>query len=145
MMVNSETWRYLKKNTGIRGELSSFNPRVITPRREDVIEVLEIADVQLRNDFYFDENGTKQKLLPNGKALLMPRGFQYNGVPIVEMYDGLVARVINGRVVVERNPGMLAEIYVNEEQVAENVRVQTARMPIVNHPAGIVYATAYTE
>ena len=41
------------------------------------------------------------------------------------------------------NPGMVAEIYINEEQVAKNVRVQTARMPVVNHPAGIFYAQVY--
>ena len=143
MMVNSATWRYMKKNTGIEGELSSTNPRVITPRREEVVEVLELADIQIVNDFYFTASGTKTKFLPDGYALFMPKGFEYNGTPIMEMYDGLVARVQGGDIVVARNPGMIAEIYINEEQVAKNVRVQTARMPVINHPAGIVYAQVY--
>jgi len=143
MMVNSTTWHIVKKNEKLRGELSSQNPRIITPQRTEAIEVLEIAGIEVRNDFYFDAAGAKVKFLPDGYALFMPRGYTYNGVPIVEMYDGLVAVVRGGDIVIERNPGMVAEIYVNEEQVAKNVRVQTARMPVVNFPAGIVYCRVY--
>lgn len=145
MLVNSATWRYIKKNTGIKAELSSQNPRVITPQRKEVIEVLELAGIEVRNDFYFAAGvtSTKTKFLPDGYALFMPKGYQYNGTPILEMYDGLVAQVKGGDIVVARNPGMVAEIYVNEEQAAKNIRVQTSRMPVVNYPAGIVYAQVY--
>jgi len=143
MHVNSATWRYIKKNTGIKGELSTTNPRIITPRREEVIEILEIADIRIHNDHYWDTANAKQKLLPDGYALFTPASYQYNGDPIMEMYDGPVVRVQNGQLVVERNPGMLAETYVFEEQAAQNVRVQTARMPVINHPAAIVWAQVY--
>jgi len=143
MHVNSTTWRYIKKNAGIKAELSSQNPRIITPRREEVVEILEIADIRINNDHYWDTSNAKQKFLPDEYALFTPSSYAYNGTPIMEMYDGLVARVVGGRIVVERNPGMVAEMYVNEEQVAENVRVQTARMPIVNCPAAFVYAKVY--
>jgi hypothetical protein len=148
MHVNSETYRYIWQNSGIQGYLSTASPRVTKPRREDMVEILEIADIVIDNSFYFTEGdvGTsvKTKFLPEGYALFMPAGYRYKGTPIMEMYDGLVARVVNGQIVVERNPGMIAEMYVNEEQVAQNVRVQTARMPVVNHPAGIVYAKVYS-
>lgn len=144
MHVNSATWRYMKKNTGLKGELSSTNPRIITPRREEIVEILEIADIKIVNDHYWDENNAKHKFLPDGYALFMPAGYQYQGVPVMEMLDGPVVRVQGNRLVVETNPGMAAEIYINEEQAAENVRVQTARMPVVNYPAGIVYAKVYT-
>jgi hypothetical protein len=143
MMVNSTTWRYMKKNTGVAAELSSTNPRIITPKLDETAEILGIAGIQLRNDFYFTAAGVKTKFLPDGYALFMPQGFEYNGTPIIEMYDGLVARVVGGDIVVSRNPGLVAEIYISEEQAAKNVRVQTARMPVVNHPAGIVYAQVY--
>jgi hypothetical protein len=143
MHVNSTTWRIIKKNNGIRDELSATNPRITTPKREEVVEILELADVRIRNDHYWDTTATKQKFLPDGYALFTPASYQYNGVPIMEMYDGLVARVMNGQIVVERNPGLIAEMYVNEEQVAQNVRVQTARMPVMNWASAFVYAQVY--
>ncbi len=143
MHINSTTYRIIKKNAGIRDELSATNPRVTTPKREEIVEILELADVRIRNDHYWDTAGSKQKLLPDGYALFTPASYEYNGVPIMEMYDGLVARVVNGAIVVERNPGMVAEMYVNEEQVAQNVRVQTARMPVMNWASAFVYAQVY--
>lgn len=147
MHVNSTTYRYIWQNTDIQGYLSNANPRVTKPRREDMATILEIADIVVDNSFYFTAgdvgSSSKTKFIPNGYALFMPRGYEYKGTPIMEMYDGLVARVINGEIQVARNPGMIAEMYVNEEQVAQNVRVQTARMPVINHPAGIVYAKVY--
>jgi hypothetical protein len=148
MHVNSDTYRKIWKNTALQGYLSSSSPRVTKPQRDEVATICEIADIVIDNSFYFTYGavGTsaKTKFLPEGYALFMPRGYQYKGTPVMEMYDGLVARVINGQIVVERNPGMVAEMYVNEEQIAQNVRVQTARMPVINHPAGIVYAQVYS-
>lgn len=147
MHVNSETYRYMWQNTALQGYLSDASPRVTKPQRGEMATILEIADIVVDNSFYFTYGavGTsaKTKFIPNGYALFFPRGYEYKGTPIMEMYDGLVARVVGGDIVVARNPGMVAEIYVNEEQIAKNVRVQTARMPVINHPAGIVYAKVY--
>jgi len=147
MHVNSDTYRYIWKNTAIQGYLSDASPRVTKPQRTEMAQIAEIADIAIDNSFYFTYGAvgtsTKTKFLPEGYALFMPRGYQYKGTPIMEMYDGLVARVVGNDIVVARNPGMIAEMYINQEQVAKNVRVQTARMPIVNHPAGIVYAKVY--
>jgi len=144
MLVNSATWRIMKKNAALKAELSTQNPRIITPTREETISILDISGIEIRNDFYFTEAGVRTQFLPDGYALFMPQGYAYNGTPIIEMYDGLVAVVRGGDIVVERNPGMVAEIYTFEEQIAKNVRVQTSRMPVVNHPAGIVYCKVYT-
>lgn len=147
MHVNSDTYRNIWKNTALQGYLSDVSPRVTKPQRSEMATILEIADILIDNSFYFTYGdvgtSTKTKFLPEGYALFMPRGYQYKGTPIMEMYDGLVARVVGNDIVVARNPGMIAELYINAEQVAKNVRVQTARMPVVNHPAGIVYAKVY--
>ncbi|TSA39720.1 hypothetical protein D4Q85_00770 [bacterium] len=149
MHVNSTTWRYIWQNQAIQAYLSDAAPRIAgKPTRPEVASIAEIADIVVDNSFYFTAGdvgtSTKTKLLADGYALFMPRGYQYRGTPILEMYDGLVARVVNGEIVIAQNPGMMAEMYVNEEQIAQNIRVQTARMPVINHAAGIVYAQVYS-
>jgi hypothetical protein len=148
MHVNSDTYRYIWKNDDIQGYLSDASPRVTKPQRNEAATICEIAEIVIDNSFYYTYGATgttvKTKLIPEGYALFMPRGYEYKGAPIMEMYDGLVARVVGNEIVVERNPGMVAEMYVSKEQIAQNVRVQTARMPVMNFPAAFVYAHVYT-
>jgi hypothetical protein len=97
----------------------------------------------VNNDAYWDGT-TKYRFLDENYALLTfydaQAGYTFNGSPLAEMYDGLVARVVNGAVVVEPNPGLIAETYVDADLVAESVRVQSARMPVLNYPAAFLYA-----
>jgi len=146
MHMNKTTWRYCKKNAGIKGELSAQNPRIITPRLPEVVEILEIAEIKIINDYYklTDDATTKYRYIPDGYVLITAP-YSVNGVPIMEMYDGPVVMVQNGRLVVSRNPGATAEIYFFEEQKAENIRVSTARLPVMNYPAGFVYAQVYGD
>jgi hypothetical protein len=142
--LNKATWRYLKKNEGIKGELSAQNPRIVTPRLAEVVEILEIAEIRVVNDFYKVETDdtTKYRYVPDGYVLLTAP-YVVNGTPIMEMYDGPVVRLVGEDLVVERNPGMVADIYANKEQRAKNIRLSTARMPVMNYPAGFVYAQVY--
>ncbi len=144
MHLNKATWRYLKKNTGIKAELSTQNPRIITPREDEIIEILEIASIRIVNDFYkvATDSTTKYKYIPDGYVLLTAP-YVVNGVPIMEMMDGPVVRVEGTVLSVARNPGALADIYINAEQRAQNLRVSTARMPMMNYPAAFVYANVY--
>ena len=140
MYCRAAVWRYLRKNAGIRGELSPSSPRVITPKREEIIEVLGIGEIRINNDFYVEDGTeTKQYYLDEGHILLTGSD-TVNGDPIMEVKDGPVARVVNGRIVVSSNPGALSETYIDREIVTENVRVSTARLPQMNYPAAFVYA-----
>jgi hypothetical protein len=140
MHLNSTTWKYLKQNTGIRAELSAYQPRIITPRQTEVVEILEIAQIKVYNGYYTDQNDAKHKYLPDGKVLITGP-YTINGENIVEVKDGLVARVVGEDIVVAPNPGALSEIYINKEQISKNIRVQTARLPILNYPNAIVWAS----
>jgi hypothetical protein len=142
--VNSATLRYMRKNKGIKGELSSQSPRIITPRREEIVQILELADIRVVNDYYkLDTDAiTKHRFIPDG-YMLLTAPYVVNGIPIMEMYDGPVVRVVNGELVVERNPGAQTEIYADLEQKASNIRVSTARMPVMNYPAAFVWARVY--
>jgi hypothetical protein len=142
---NKATWRYMKKNDGVKAELSTQNPRIITPRMAEVVEILEIAEIKVVNDFYKleDSHITKYRYIPDGYVLITSP-YVVKGIPIMEMYDGPVVRVVGNDLVVERNPGALADIYISPEMRAKNIRVSSARMPVMNYPAAFVYAKVYT-
>lgn len=137
--INAADWRYVKKNKHVRGELSSTQPRIITPILTEVAAILGVAAIKLVNDFWKDTDGTKYKFLPDG-AVLITAPYEVNGTPIMEMYDGPVVRVVGDDLVVAPNPGALSEIYINKEQITKNIRVQTARLPVMNYPAAFVWA-----
>jgi len=142
MYCRTGVWRYLKKNTGIKNELSGTDPRVITPKMSEVVEILGIGEIRIENGFYItsaDQVDTRNYFLDTGHVLFTGPD-TVAGVPIMEMKDGPVARVVNGQIVVAENPGALAETYINAEAVTENVRVQTSRLPQMNYPAAFVYA-----
>jgi len=150
MHINSDTWRILRRNKYILEELGASPGGSDVDRRrpaklEEVADVLDIAEVKVESGFYLsaDMTRTKNYFLTAGQVLFTSP-YKVNGQPIAEMYDGLVATVRNGKINVATNPGMQAEIYVSAEQVAENVRVQTARMPVINYPAAFVYATVWS-
>jgi hypothetical protein len=142
--MNSTTWRYVKRNNWLIREASpSYSqPRTAPMKLAEVADVLDIKAVKVLNPFYLTEDATmtKTKLLPDN-MLLFTGPYKWQGQPIAEMLDGPVARVKGETIVVAQNPGMLAEIYINKEQVAENIRIQTARLPVVNFPAAFVKAT----
>jgi len=137
--VNSATWRYMKKNTGIKAELSDYTPRITTPRLNEVAEILGIAKVVIYNGLYTD-GSTQTKFLPDHRALVTGP-YEIEGVPIVEVKDCPVARVVGGDIVPAPNPGALSEIYINEEQISKNIRVQTSRLPVINYPNAMVWMT----
>jgi len=142
MYCRTAVWRYLQKNTGIRGELSSTDPRVITPKQSEVVEILGIGEIRIENGFYLtsaNQVDTRNYFLDTGHVLLTGPD-TVAGEPIMEMKDGPVARVVNNQIVVAENPGALSETYINAEAITENVRVQTSRLPQMNYPAAFVYA-----
>lgn len=141
MYCRTSAWRNMQKNTGIRGELSPSDPRVITPKRDEVVEILGIGEIRINNEFYTEEGSeTKNYFLDEGHILLTGPD-SVNGAPLMEMKDGPVVRVSgNNDLVVSTNPGAVSEVYVNQELTVQNVRVSTARLPQMNYPAGFVYA-----
>lgn len=137
--INGADWRHMKKNTGLKAELSTYQPRIITPQVNEVAEILGVAQIVIYNRFWRDTDKTKYKFLPDGAALITAP-YVVDGTPLMEMYDGPVVLVAGEDLVVARNPGAQAEIYINKEQRTQNIRVQTARLPVMNYPAGFVWA-----
>jgi hypothetical protein len=140
MWCRTSVWRYIQKNAGIKAQLSPSSPRIITPTMEEVIEILGIRGIRIYNGFYYQElSETRSYYLDTGHVLFTAPE-RVMGDALMEMKDGPVARVVGEDIVVEPNPGAVAEVYINKEQVAKNIRVSTSRLPQMNYPAGFVYA-----
>ena len=141
LYVSSTTWRNMRKNTAIKAELSTYQPRVLTATMDEVVQILGIRAIRIYNDFYLTSSSgtdTKNKFLGDGHVLITgPETI--NGDPIMEVLDGPIAYVENGQIRIMNNPGAQSEIYINEEQIAANVRVQTSRIPIINYPAAFYW------
>lgn len=147
--INGKTWRKVRRNSYLMKEDSPNlpQPRTAPLKMEEAASILDVARIEIINDYYLDDTGarTKHRFLADGKALLTAP-YTVKGKPIMELKDGLVVMADDrDGVRIARNPGMRAEIYTSKEQVAQNVRVQTARLPIVNYPAAFVYATLWEE
>ncbi|HNT78501.1 MAG TPA: major capsid protein [Anaerolineae bacterium] len=147
--LNGETWRVLRRNKWLIQEVGVSSGSDVDRRRPlqltEAADVLDVQGIEIVNGYYLEDDGARSKhyFLDDGQVLLTAP-YTVNGMPIAEMYDGLVARVQGNQIVVANNPGMLAEIYVSAEQVAENMRVQTARMPVINYPAAFAYAIVWS-
>lgn len=147
--LNGETWRILRRNKWLLEEVGVGAGSDVDRRRPvnlaEAADVLDVAEIKIVNGYYLEEDGTRTKnyYLDDGQ-LLVTAPYVVQGTPIAEMYDGLVARVQGGQIVVANNPGMIAEVYLSEEQVAENMRVQTARMPVINYAAAFLYTVVYS-
>lgn len=143
--MNSTTWRYVRRNEWLLRESAPTlpQPRTAPLSVQEVADIMDVAGIKIINTYYLEDGDsarrTKQYFLPDN-YVLFTGPYTWQGVPLAEMYDGLVARVVGEDIQVATNPGMLAEMYINKEQVAQNIRVTTARMPILNYPAGFVYA-----
>jgi len=142
--MNSTTWRYVRRNKYLLKESSpSYSqPRSAPLTLAEVASVLDVAEVKIVNAYYLDDTAlrTKYKFLEDGKVLLTAP-YTVEGTPIAEMYDGLVATIDGEDIKVANNPGMAAEMYTNKVTISKNVRVQTARMPILNYPAAFIFGT----
>ena len=139
--MRTSLFRYLQKNTGVKAQLSTQNPRIITPTKAEMITILGIADIRIMNEFYVAANAETKNYYLGESNMLLTGPDTVNGAPLMEMKDGPVVRYANGQLVVGSNPGALSEVYINAEQKTENVRVSTARLPQMNYPAAFVYAT----
>ena len=145
MHVNSRTWRIIQENQWLRNQFSTDSPRDIRPKRSEAAEALSIGAVNIVDSYYWDEDSNvRYKHLDDGKALFTGPYIAPDGAPIVEMLDGPIVKVQNGMAMVDNNPGLQAEMWAREDPPQQFVRVQSARMPILNHPEMILYATLWS-
>jgi len=145
MHVNTRTWRIVQENKWLRSKLSADRPRDIRPKRSEAAEALGIGKIEIVDSYWWDEDeNVRYKHLDDGKALFTGPYIAQDGAPIVEMLDGPVVTVSGGRARVTNNAGLRAETWAREDPPMEFIRVQSARMAVLNHPEQILFATLWS-
>jgi len=99
--------------------------RVVTPT--DISNLVDIPNWHVYEGSWKDRDGNVHYYIEEGYALLHSDPV-VSGQRISEMYDCPVVRYTGGRLVVENNPGMRAETWVDPRAKQEFLRVCTARM-----------------
>jgi hypothetical protein len=137
--MNRTTFRRLQNSASWATKLSYTDRPYKIPTDRDLAAIIDPPmEIVIYNGSYKDKSGTKVKWIPDG-YILMTTAYQIDGVNIGEMYDCPVVRAVDGRLVVANNPGMEAEIIVNELKKQEYLRVATARMPILLFPQNFMW------
>lgn len=146
MHVNSRTWRVIRENQWLKNQVSQYQPRDVRVTKSEAANALGIGEIVVMDPVWFDaDSNTRYKHLDDGKALFTgPYISPADSAPIASMLDGPVVKVMNGRARVENNPGLQAEIWAQEDPPAENIRVQSARMVVLNHPEELMFATLWS-
>lgn len=140
MWITTDVWRNLQDNTKVQQLVGTVAEPLRPTRVQQVADIFGLKTIQLYDDTVKDRTGTAFKLLPITKALFV--GPTQNGQPIIEVEDGPVARWDNATqdIVVANNAGAVSEIWAQADPLVRNVRVTTARIPLVLRE-GLVCAT----
>lgn len=152
LMMNKTTWRYVQANTALKAFLTEANfpiKWVSTGVGAALFWDLDLntpaasgtGRIIIDDSFWQDTDKSRTRFIPDG-YILMTTEWQVNGGPIAMMFDGPVVQVQGNDLVVANNPGLSADIYINAEQMAKNIRVSTARLPWIQREH-FLYAQVY--
>lgn len=139
LWMNRSTFRRLQNSAYWATQLTFTDRPYKIPTDKDIAAILDPAlEIVIYNGSYKDKSGVRQKWIPDGYVLLATE-YQVDSINIGEMYDCPVVRAVNGKLVVENNPGTQAEIMINELKKKEYLRVSTARMPMLLFPQNFMW------
>lgn len=142
------TERYMLRSQAVIDKLSSYGRDVMIPTQGDFRVLLrEGTTIVVTDDGYIEENDvgkTLNKWIPDGKVFTTTPDYTYAGRRIGWVADGyvLVAPNTTGQQPIARQ-GMQSEWVYNRINQNTLFRQASARMPILNAPEAIAWATAY--
>lgn len=136
--ISRKTFRAFQQS----GEFAEFMTFIDRPFRlvtsDDISRLVDIPNWHIYEGTYKDNSGVSQRYLPEDFILLHTDPV-LDGIRIAETYDAPVVRFVDGRLVVNRNPGLDAEILVDGLKKQEYLRVSTARMVHLSYPESFMY------
>lgn len=142
------THRYMLRSDSIIDKLSSYGRDVLTPNERDVKALLrEGSQITVTDDGWIEENSvskTLNKWIPDGKIFTTTPDYRYAGRPIGWVADAWVLVGVPGREQPVARQGMQSEWIYNRIGQQTLYRQASSRMPIVDAPEVLAWATAYT-
>jgi Phage major capsid protein E len=137
--MSTEIYRALQRNMQLMVEYGgTIESRRRVPNTQALAELLGLQEIHVYDSVYRLDNGGVVRFLPENRLILHAR--QVDGVNTVEVLDGPTARYDGDQqdVIVTNNPGMVAEMWTTPDPPQRNMRVTTARLPIVTREALVV-------
>lgn len=138
LWMSTKTFQYLQKVTLIQEEYGSL----LEPRRptnpQQIADLMGIRRIRLYDSTYKDAVGAVTRFLPENRVILFAPNT--SGERNIQLLDGPVAMFDDraNDIRVGNNPGMRAEIWTSADPPTKNIRVQTARMPMIIREAIVV-------
>jgi hypothetical protein len=146
------THRLMIRSEKIRDRLSSYGRDVLQPNEDDLKVLLrDGSKITVTDDGWIAENSvnkTLNKWIADGKIFTTTSDYRYLGRPIGWVADGWVlVGPANGNVIgaqPQARQGMQSEWLYNHLGQHTLFRQASARMPILDAPEVLAWATAYT-
>jgi hypothetical protein len=145
--MSFETHRYMLRSQKVIDRLSSYGRDVLTPTEGDVRALLrEGTMITVTDDGWIEENSVSKQLnkwIEDGLIFTTTANYTYAGRPLGWVADGWVLVGVPGREQPVARQGMQSEWIYNRIGQHTLFRQASARMPILNAPEAIAWATAY--
>jgi hypothetical protein len=130
MIISTPILRNMQANTKMMALAgSAADPR--RPTLQQLADFFGIKEIIVYDRLYKDMAGVTQRYFPITKVILKVDNI--GPVPTIQLFDGPVVRFdsATGTLVTGNNAGALVDTWASPDPPQQNIRVTTARMPIV--------------
>jgi Phage major capsid protein E len=148
--MSFQTERYMLHSKSIVDKLSSYGRNVMVPTQADLRVLLrEGSTITVTDDGWIEENSTEKKLnkwIEDGQIFTTTPDYTYAGREIGWTADGWV--LVSGNTTADMpvgKQGRQSEWIYNRVSQQTLFRQASSRMPIINAPEALAWATAYPE
>lgn len=142
--MRRSTFRYLQRSAQWSNFLTFLDRPYRTVNWKDISNLMDIPNLHIYEGAWKDNDGTTNYYLDE-KHILVTTEPTVDGIRVAQVWDCPVVLFQNGRLVVQNNPGMLADTWVDPLKKREYLRVSTARMFQLTVPECCVYARVIAE
>ncbi|MFC1999160.1 major capsid protein [Chloroflexota bacterium] len=136
--MRRSTFRYFQRSAQWSNYLTFLDRPYRVVNMKDISELCDIPNFHIYEGGWKDNDGTTQYYLPEDHILVTTDPV-VDGIKVGQVFDAPVVLFKNGRLVVQNNPGMSADTFVDPLKTQEFLRVKTARMAQLTLPECFAY------
>jgi len=138
------TFRYLQRSAQWSNYLTFLDRPYRVVNMTDLSNLLDVPNIHIYEGGWKDNDGAAQYYLPE-THILVTTDPMVDGIRIGQVFDCPVVMYRGGRLVVQNNPGMIAETIVDGLKKKEFMRVSTARMAQLTLPECFAYVRVIAD
>lgn len=148
--MNTDTYEELEYAQQVKDLLTPTSRSLMLAEQSDIERLLYagskiiIHDKGIREDGEETDRGDDAHTLwlPDGKVMLTPANYEFDGEPIADVADGRVA-VSVAHDKLEWRQGMQTETIIDHKAKTHFTRQASARIPRIHRPEAFVWATVF--